>query len=485
MPAALERTVQVIDASLELVGNTQEVRWQVQVLDHEPVPLFFRFPATIGLDPDNLGDTLAAALLLVAMSKHASLQLPAPLSPKLHAALDRIQDIYRSWDHTLSRIEVRAPLRKEVETGSGGTGLFFSGGVDSLYSLLSNQDQDQDITHLLVIHGFDILLGEKKQEVFDRMLSNARRMAEATDKQVVAVQTNIKTMMATFGVPWGQLGHGAALASIAHALRGCLGTALVSATTTYDNLYPTGSHPHLDPLWSSEAVAIVHQGCETSRIDKLRYLRDHDLAMQILRVCWQRVSGEFNCGSCSKCLRTMVALHIAGALRRCQTLPDDIDLEALRSIPFANVEEIGFAKSLASALATTPEDRAMRDALLAGVAWAETYFARVEHARQTIDQRIPLQAAFILFDEDTIREKLGAGRRVLPFIERQGRYAGRPPRGHAAVEELERLLRAGARFFVVWWATRHLLDSYPELHARLRQYPVIHDDETLQIFDLA
>ena len=38
---------------------------------------------------------------------------------------------------------------------------------------------------------------------------------------------------------------------------------------TYAHLGPLGSHPLLDPLWSSEDVELVHDGCEATRLDKL------------------------------------------------------------------------------------------------------------------------------------------------------------------------------------------------------------------------
>src|SRR3712207_7660093 len=39
---------------------------------------------------------------------------------------------------------------------------------------------------------------------------------------------------------------------------------------------------------------------------------------------------------------------------------------------------------------------------------------RLERAARTINRLIPLQDQFILVDEDTIREELGAGRKVIP-----------------------------------------------------------------------
>ena len=45
-----------------------------------------------------------------------------------------------------------------------------------------------------------------------------------------------------------------------------------------------------------------------------------------LRVCWQNVGTDLNCGRCEKCVRTMAMLAGAGVLDRCETFPDRVDL---------------------------------------------------------------------------------------------------------------------------------------------------------------
>jgi hypothetical protein len=80
-------------------------------------------------------------------------------------------------------------------------------------------------------------------------------------------------------------------------------------------------------LWSTELTEIEHHGCEATRIDKIAYTSEYDLAMEWLRVCNQASDGAYNCGRCRKCLRARVGLQTVGALERCKTLPHDLDLE--------------------------------------------------------------------------------------------------------------------------------------------------------------
>jgi hypothetical protein len=59
------------------------------------------------------------------------------------------------------------------------------------------------------------------------------------------------------------------------------------------------------------------------------------LALENLTVCW-RSKLAHNCGVCEKCLRTMIALALAGALGQCTTLPGSLDLDLVRHVPMSS-----------------------------------------------------------------------------------------------------------------------------------------------------
>jgi hypothetical protein len=83
----------------------------------------------------------------------------------------------------------------------------------------------------------------------------------------------------------------------------------------------------LDPLWSTETLTVVHDGCEMGRIDKVRFMAESQLVLDTLRLC-----PAYNCGRCIKCLPTIIDLLQAGALDRCATLPHEVDVDQLREI---------------------------------------------------------------------------------------------------------------------------------------------------------
>jgi hypothetical protein len=110
-----------------------------------------------------------------------------------------------------------------------------------------------------------------------------------------------------------------------------LSKCFVASTCSYDELHPWGSHPLLDPLWSTATLQFLHDGSEARRLDKLRRIADEKLAMKYLRACDNPSSSGF-CGQCEKCLRTMVGLHVIGKLGDFPALPHYIDPGLVRRL---------------------------------------------------------------------------------------------------------------------------------------------------------
>ena len=75
-----------------------------------------------------------------------------------------------------------------------------------------------------------------------------------------------------------------------------------------------------DPLLSTSATTVVHDGAEATRVEKTRAVAESALALRSLRVCW-RSRSDHNCGDCEKCYRTMTTLSLLGALNKCSTFP--------------------------------------------------------------------------------------------------------------------------------------------------------------------
>jgi hypothetical protein len=303
-----------------------------------PSTYWLRFPAEFGQYVMTAGDPFLPVILLVAMRQHRRLAFETSVSPTLLEATPRIMELYRDWsvrsEQPLHPVEVTATpvARQRLGTVSGA---FFSCGVDSFYTLLRNVarypvNDSRAIHHLVVVQGFDIALD--RTGLYETTRGNAAAVARTLGRSIVPVQTNVKDFLR--GLEWAAIAHGAALASVGLVFSYLFHTIYIAATDAFPRLYmkPMGSHPALDPLWSTEAVEFVHDGAETRRVDKVRVIAPSPLALRYLRVCWENRGGAYNCGGCGKCMRTMVDLDLCGALERAETFPHAIDLRAIERL---------------------------------------------------------------------------------------------------------------------------------------------------------
>jgi hypothetical protein len=297
-----------LDMFAEIAGTTRQISYEATGATLEPSV-----------------DAAIAIFLFLAMRTGGSLSADEPVSPRLLAALPTIQAIFRNWEQRFpvyakyqtvdlalrprDRVEPRPPRR---------TALFFGGGVDSFYSLSRRRST---VDTLVFVKGFD--LRPSGGALTDEVTASLRSAAADWDLPLIEVTTNLRSVSDQYA-NWIQF-HGAALAGVALLLAAEIERVFIPATLTYAYLSPLGSHPLLDPLWSTESTEIVHDGCEASRIDKLAVLADEPIARRHLRVCWENRDGRYNCGSCEKCLRTMIALQALGVLGAFPTFPDVID----------------------------------------------------------------------------------------------------------------------------------------------------------------
>lgn len=304
--------------------------------------LWFDLPAWVP-EPVYPGDAFAAVLLRAAMNRGASLRIADGVSPRLHAAVNGpVQDIFRGW-HRLPRVEVGPIVPPQPPTSARSTAITFTGGVDSFDTALRWQGR---ASHLLFVHGYDIPLDHT--DGWERCVARLGPVARELGAELLCVRTNMRPLTDP-DAPW--LFHfGAALAAVGHLLTGLIDRLVIPASYSLDSPQPCGSLPHLDPLWSSGALEIVHEGAEHQRVEKVARIGGHSLVRQHLRVCWQNPDGAYNCGRCVKCFRTMIALAASNHLHAQETLPRSLDLHRVERLDLTSPTELAFAvENLAAA----------------------------------------------------------------------------------------------------------------------------------------
>lgn len=301
----------------------------------------FRFPP--GVLTDDSADAAVAAGWLPAMAAGEPLVVEEPVSARLVDNADMIADIVLSWDRALrpdsplyGRVPLMASRRDATPRAASdrGTACFFTGGVDSFHSVIRHRDE---IDALVFVHGFD-LLDDQHDPLNQQVAARLHAAAAMLGLPLIEVECNLVAYSSSFGIGWDDY-HGPALATVALLLAPHFSKVYVPATTTYAVLYPLGSHPLLDPLWSTDQVQIVHDGADATRIEKVRAIAGEPAARHHLRVCFENRNDRYNCGLCEKCIRSGVAVRVAGVEGSFPPLPSP----TLRQIASVNVVGLGTA----------------------------------------------------------------------------------------------------------------------------------------------
>mgnify|MGYP000427404718 CR=1 FL=1 len=323
-------------SSITRAGNAVVVSASIH-LANEEFNVWYRVEEGIISEHD---DAFLAAALIPAMKNAKSLKLIGQVSRSLKNNSTTIQNIVHKWFPDFKKIPVTSGDFTGTTSNSQerGVGCFFSAGVDSFYTLLKHREE---ITHLIYVHGFDIWLHE--EDFRSSVLREVRKVAKAFGKPLIFVETNIHEFSDHFA-DWGLHYHGAALASVALLLAPQFRTIYVPSSYAYDELFPWGSHPLLDPLWSTESLQIVHDGNEAGRIEKVALIAQSDIALNALRVCLDRTDGAYNCGHCEKCIRTMINLRLTGVPIHSTTFGRELDLVAVANLKLEDEHALIFAK---------------------------------------------------------------------------------------------------------------------------------------------
>ncbi len=276
----------------------------------------------------------AAALLIPSMKQGEDLIVHGSMSQQLYDGMHEVMKVMLGWDIGLKAIAIKADkLVKDKQAGTH-TASTFSGGVDSFYTYLkhrADKKKSDRIDTFILIKGFDIDL--RNTALWQATLKNVRAIAKKEGVELLTVETNARVLMDPI-MPRGDYTHGGCLAAVGLALRGGIRKLYIPATFSADQQVPWGSHMDVDPHWSTEKLAFVHDGTEATRLDKIVWeVSKSPVALEHLRVCYMNEKGEYNCGECDKCVRTMIHFYVAGALDKVKTFPHEIDLERVAAGP--------------------------------------------------------------------------------------------------------------------------------------------------------
>ena len=285
------------------------------------------------------GTPWLAGLLPLAATLGQKLRIARPVDPLLAENAPRITEMWASWYRKrfpwLRPVTVEADIEASPPAPAASEiGAFFSGGIDSFFTVLRNADLEDRakfprIDRLVWVGGFDLPLGSPEGE-FRRLRDKLSGAAHGLGLAFLDVRTNLReTRLRDVG--WGHLAHGCALASVGLALERRFRALYIAPSYEKGELKPWGTHPETDPMLSTRTTRFIHDTLGPRRIVKLERICRSDVAMRSLHVCFRSGTAE-NCCGCRKCLLAMLMLEVSGDMNRCTVFPRPLDLDRVRRV---------------------------------------------------------------------------------------------------------------------------------------------------------
>ncbi|MDA4848004.1 hypothetical protein [Hoeflea poritis] len=246
------------------------------------------------------GDALLCLGLPPAMELGLDLHIDAEVDAGLIGQSADIQRLLCEWYAGYKPVSVKAGTTRREYLPDRGAGLYFSGGVDSCFSLAAAHN---DLAGLVTVIGADVDPDDRDR--VERLKSITGDVAVHYALKTVFVTTDIRQTSDPL-IGWVEY-HGAVLAAIRHMLAGEFENQLIASSADESSWNRRwGSHPALDSLWATAGARIEHHGL-VDRLAKIERLAREPALMRHLRVCNLAFD---NCGKCDKCLFMLAAFEL-------------------------------------------------------------------------------------------------------------------------------------------------------------------------------
>ena len=280
----------------------------------------FSFPNWLQME--DCGDLFLLAALLEGMFRGQAIEVSdsLPINTETKTNAERLMKIFACWNADLQPVEIIADETDSLPAKRGAA-CSFSGGVDSTYSFIKHRDA---VENIVFIQGFDY--GEREAE-WSKILEKLTHFSKQNHVGIIPVRTNVREYADDHKISYN-FQHGLTLVSVGLALG--FESFIIPSSFTYRDMFPWGSHPLTDPMWSTSRTEIIHDSAELTRTQKIKRIIETPPFSDSLQVCWRYPSS--NCGCCPKCVRTALAFHMYG--------------ESSVSVPQEGIENIHILKKM-------------------------------------------------------------------------------------------------------------------------------------------
>ena len=274
-------------------------------------------------------DPFLLAMLGTAMRRGLDIRCEAPVSQRL---IHQLQSYYIPTLVGVGRatpIAIHAPLATQAERCAGANGTGFTGGVDSLYTIMAHTADavppECRLTHVTVMN-VGAFKGKNFRDQFSRACQYAQRFASEQNLELVCIDTNFNDVLQTTQSVNGLHSFAAELPyrifGAAHALSGLFSKYYLSSEVPFRQFTLHKQTQEEDISYfdlfsamacSTDTLTCYCTGGEASRLEKLVALSDWEPSYRWLHACF---TPEGSCGVCRKCIMAQTVFYCLGKLDR-------------------------------------------------------------------------------------------------------------------------------------------------------------------------
>lgn len=314
----------------EIVREGNQVIYRVEVQSNQGKrTLWYNLHKSYGDFLSTLSDAPLVALLIPAMANGEDIYIEGTVSERLLYNLSRsIQKILQLHYPSLHLINIHADDAYVDQHGRApGVATGFSGGVDSFFTLADHYyspvPNGFKITHLLFNNVGSHGPGSSGEHLFQERYERLASTAEILGLPLLKINSNLDS----FYTDEFHQSHTLRNASVALLLQNGIGRYMYSSSGLNisefgiaRSEYLSRIDPIITPILCTDALDLFLVGGEYTRLEKTLRVAEISESYGTLDVCIKTgnhdVSDHQNCSTCSKCLRTLATLDIAGYLER-------------------------------------------------------------------------------------------------------------------------------------------------------------------------
>lgn len=301
---------------------------------------YFEYPSHVASCLVDNGNPWITLFLPISVILKENLSITRPVDPLLLEGCQELLRIWNFWNPNFPVVEVNADVQEtSANNPMGKTGTFFSGGIDSMHTLVRHEleasgNRRENIDELISI--IDLYENDKDtasstNEFRENMRGRVSDISNFYNKRIIDIRTNVWSTRFSL------------TDSLTHSLNSLLMATVLSLGDRYSRIlipsswtYKQGligtSHPLLDRLHSTTTTKVIPDAYEYNRFEKILFLSNHEYDFSNTHVCSRDKNLE-NCSECYKCLHTMLGLEVLDKLKNCHLFKtNQLDSDAIALI---------------------------------------------------------------------------------------------------------------------------------------------------------